>query len=136
MPSIFSKIIAGEIPCEKIYETEKEMAFLDILPVATGHTLVVPKREVLRLEDLTVAEASSLMTAMKIIAKAVSQAYGGVDYNLILNNGPGAGQEVPHVHFHIIPRPEGSFLGFKNRHKYQDGEMRKVGNQIRACIEA
>ncbi len=103
MASIFSRIIQGELPCEKIDETDNEICFLDISPFTEGHTLVIPKREVARFEELSETEALSLMQTMQRVAKAVCKAYGGSDYNIQLNNGPDAGQEVPHVHFHIIP---------------------------------
>ena len=104
MASIFSRIIQGELPCEKIHETDNEICLLDISPFTEGHTLVIPKREVARFEELPETEALSLMHTMQRVSKAVCKAYGGADYNIQLNNGPGAGQEVPHVHFHIIPR--------------------------------
>ena len=134
MASIFTKIIQGEIPCEKIIETDSEIAFLDIMPCAEGHTLVIPKLEVKRLEDLPESEALSLMRTMQHVAKAVSAAFDGIDYNLILNNGANAGQEVEHVHFHVLPRPHGSPRPFHQREKYSEGEMQEVGAKIRNCL--
>ena len=134
MASIFTKIIQGKIPCEKIIETDSEIAFLDIMPCAEGHTLVIPKLEVERLEDLPESEALSLMRTMQHVVKAVSAAFDGIDYNLILNNGANAGQEVEHVHFHVLPRPQGSSRPFHHRAKYSDGEMQEVGAKIRNCL--
>ena len=134
MASIFTKIIQGEIPCEKIIETDSEIAFLDIMPCAEGHTLVIPKLEVKRLEDLPESEALSLMRTMQHVAKAVSAAFDGIDYNLILNNGANAGQEVEHVHFHVLPRPQGSSRPFHQRVKYAEGGMQEVGAKIRNCL--
>ncbi len=134
MSSIFTKIIQGEIPCEKIIETDSEIAFLDIMPCAEGHTLVIPKLEVKRLEDLPESEALSLMRTMQHVAIAVSAAFDGIDYNLILNNGANAGQEVEHVHFHVLPRPLGSSRPFHQRVKYAEGEMQEVGAKIRNCL--
>ena len=131
MASIFTKIIQGEIPCEKIYETNSEIAFLDIMPCAKGHTLVIPKHEVKRLEDLPESEALSLMRTIQYVAKTVSAAFEGIDYNLILNNGANAGQEVEHVHFHVLPRPQGSLRPFHQRANYAEGEMQEVGAKIR-----
>ena len=102
MASIFTKIIQGEIPCEKIIETDAEIAFLDIMPSASGHTLVIPKFEVMRLEDLPETQAISLMRTLQQVAKAVCTAFDGIDYNLILNNGANAGQEVEHIHLSLI----------------------------------
>ena len=134
MASIFTKIIQGEIPCEKIIETDSEFAFLDIMPCAEGHTLVIPKLEVKRLEDLPESEALSLMRTMQHVAKAVSAAFDGIDYNLILNNGANAGQEVEHVHFHVLPRPQGSPRPFHQRVKYGEEGMQEVGAKIRNCL--
>ena len=134
MASIFSRIIQGELPCEKIDETDNEFCLLDISPFTEGHTLVIPKREVARFEELPETEALSLMHTMQRVSKAVCKAYGGADYNIQLNNGPGAGQEVPHVHFHIIPRPDG--LRVPNLGKYADGQMAEVGALVRACLDS
>ena len=134
MASIFTKIIQGEIPCEKIYETNSEIAFLDIMPCAKGHTLVIPKLEVKRLENLPESQALSLMGTIQCVAKAVSSAFDGIDYNLILNNGSNAGQEVEHVHFHVLPRPKGSLRPFHQRSNYAEGEMQEVGAKIRNSL--
>jgi histidine triad (HIT) family protein len=134
MATIFSRIIQGELPCEKIEETEDEICFLDISPLTEGHTLVVPKREVARFEELSKQELLSLMLTIQRVAKAVCKAYGNSDYNIQLNNGPDAGQEVSHVHFHIIPRPGG--LRVPKLGKYADGQMSEVSARIRACLDS
>jgi histidine triad (HIT) family protein len=134
MASIFTKIIQGEIPCEKIIETDSEIAFLDINPCASGHTLVIPKLEVERLEDLPETQTMSLMRTIQQVAKAVSTAFDGIDYNLILNNGVNAGQVIEHVHFHVIPRAEGSPGPFRKHIQYAEGEMQEVGAKIRNCL--
>ena len=134
MASIFTKIIQGEIPCEKIIETDSEIAFLDINPCAEGHTLVIPKLEVERLEDLPETQTMSLMRTIQQVAKAVSTAFDGIDYNLILNNGVNAGQVIEHVHFHVLPRAEGSPGPFRKHIQYAEGEMQEVGAKIRNCL--
>ena len=134
MSTIFTKIIQGDIPCEKIFETDAEIAILDIMPCNEGHTLVIPKLEVARLEDLPETQAISLMRTLQQVAKAVSTAFDGIDYNIILNNGANAGQEVEHVHFHVIPRTEGSHKPFGNHIRYSEGEMQEVGARIRNCL--
>ena len=134
MASIFTKIIQGEIPCEKIIETDSEIAFLDTNPCAAGHTLVIPKLEVERLEDLPETQTMSLMRTIQQVAKAVSTAFDGIDYNLILNNGVNAGQVIKHVHFHILPRTEGSPGPFRKHIQYAEGEMQEVGAKIRNCL--
>ena len=134
MASIFTKIIQGEIPCEKIIETDSEIAFLDINPCAAGHTLVIPKLEVERLEDLPETQTMSLMRTIQQVAKAVSTTFDGIDYNLILNNGVNAGQVIEHVHFHVLPRAEGSPGPFRKHIQYAEGEMQEVGAKIRNCL--
>ena len=134
MASIFTKIIQGEIPCEKIIETNSEIAFLDINPCAEGHTLVIPKLEVERLEDLPETLTMSLIRTIQQVAKAVSTAFDGIDYNLILNNGVNAGQVIEHVHFHVLPRAEGSPGPFRIHIQYAEGEMQEVGAKIRNCL--
>ncbi|MBK9119723.1 MAG: HIT family protein [Phycisphaerales bacterium] len=111
--SIFTKIVAGEIACHRVYEDEHVLAFLDIRPLADGHTLVIPKRSVERLDQLTEDEAAALGRALLRVARRVVTVVGATDYNLLQNNGACAGQEVPHVHFHIIPRHRGDGLGYR-----------------------
>ena len=134
MASIFSKIIEGSIPSIQIDKTENEIAFLDIMPCAEGHTLIVPKKEVERFEDMEPQDTASLMVFLHRISKAVSSALGGVDYNLILNNGVQAGQEVMHVHFHIIPRLERTSRMFGNRKNASTEELQQTADKIRKFL--
>ncbi len=134
MASIFSKIIEGSIPSIQIDETENEIAFLDIMPCAEGHTLIVPKKEVERFEDMDPADAATLMMFLQRVSRAVSSAFGGVDYNLILNNGVQAGQEVMHVHFHIIPRLERTSRMFGNRKIASTEELQQTADKIRKFL--
>ena len=135
MASIFSKIIEGSIPSVRIDETENEIAFLDIMPCAEGHTLIVPKKEVERFEDMEPEDATSLMMFLQRMSKVVSSTFGGVDYNVILNNGVQAGQEVMHVHFHIIPRVERTSRMFGNRKNVSTEELQKTADMIRKFLD-
>lgn len=112
-PTIFTRIVQGDLPCHRVFESPTVLAFLDINPLAPGHTLVIPKREVARLEALPPDEVADLARALIQIAPRVLAAVGATDYNILQNNGPHSGQEVPHVHFHIIPRRAGDGLGFR-----------------------
>jgi histidine triad (HIT) family protein len=103
--TIFSKIIAGQIPCHKVYEDERVLAFLDINPLSRGHTLVVPKEPAETLDQLSDESAAALGRVLPRICRAVIAATGVKQYNVLENNGPGAHQAVFHVHFHIIPKP-------------------------------
>lgn len=98
-PSIFTKIINGEIPSHKIYEDEKTFAFLDIHPAQPGHMLVVPKVQVDRLEDLSNKDYDALMTSVKVLMHHVIDVLGA-DYRACLKL---EGFDVPHAHVHIIP---------------------------------
>ena len=120
--SIFARIVAGEIPCHRVFENEHVLAFLDIRPLAEGHTLVLPKRPVANLEELTPDEAAELGRQLVGLARRIVAATGTEAYNVLLNNGQAAGQEVPHVHFHIIPRRTGDGLGFRWRPQQRSNE--------------
>lgn len=104
MATIFSRIIRGEIPCHKVYEDAHVFAFLDINPVSRGHTLVIPKQEVVTIADLDDEHAAALGRALPRVARAIKQVTGCPAYNLLQNNGELAGQVVMHAHVHLIPR--------------------------------
>ncbi|MEP0847989.1 MAG: HIT family protein [Phycisphaerae bacterium] len=111
--TIFTRIIRGAIPCHRVFENERVLAFLDINPLAEGHTLVVPKRQVERLDQLPPEEAAEIARHLGRIAARIVSVTGAEGYNVLQNNGRAAGQEVPHVHFHIIPRRAGDGLGYR-----------------------
>ena len=102
--TIFTKILSGEIPSHKVYEDERVYAFLDIGPLSEGHTLVIPKEAKAFLHELSDESMAALGRALPRISRAVMQATGCENYNVLQNNGAPAGQAVFHVHFHIIPR--------------------------------
>jgi histidine triad (HIT) family protein len=103
--TIFGKILSGAIPCHKVYEDEQVFAFLDINPLSLGHTLVVPKEPAQTLDALSDESAAALGRVLPRICRAVIAVTGVSDYNVLENNGAAAHQVVPHVHFHIIPKP-------------------------------
>ena len=110
--TIFSKILRNEIPCHRVYEDDDVIAFLDINPIARGHTLVIPREPAERLEQLSEDAAAAIGRVLPRIARAVLAATGTTDWNLLQNNGAAAHQAVFHVHFHIIPKhADGSGLG-------------------------
>ena len=102
---IFCKIIAGEIPCHKVYEDDRVLAFLDVGPLSAGHVLVIPKTHAVQLDDLADEDAGAIGTVLPRLTRAVSAATGTKAYNVLQNNGEAAGQVVMHVHFHLIPKP-------------------------------
>jgi len=131
MPSIFTQIIRRELPGEFVYETEREAAFLDLFPASDGHTLVVPKLEVARFDELPPDHLTSLMHAVQLVAKGVTRAMGTPHYVLRNNNGAPAGQVVFHVHFHIMPRWEGVAM---DKRRIEPEKMREFGQRIRAAL--
>jgi histidine triad (HIT) family protein len=106
--TLFGKIIAGVIPCHKVYEDERVFAFLDINPLTRGHTLVIPKEPAETLDKLSDESAAALGRVLPRLCRAVMAATGVSQYNVLENNGSGAHQAVFHVHFHIIPKPNQS----------------------------
>jgi len=110
--TIFGKIIRGEIPCHRVYEDEQVLAFLDVNPIARGHTLVIPKEPRVTLDQLSDDSAAAIGRVLPRIARAVLAATGARAYNVLQNNGAQAHQAVMHVHFHIIPKwDDGTGLG-------------------------
>lgn len=104
---IFCRIIRGEIPSYKIYEDERTLAFLDINPSALGHTLIIPKAHVTRIEDLSEEDAEALFRTLHRLVGGIQDAMEVPSSTIGINNGPESGQEVPHVHIHVIPRTRG-----------------------------
>ena len=104
---IFCRIIRGEIPSYKIYEDERTLAFLDISPSAPGHTLIIPKAHVARVEDLPQEDAEALFNTLHGLVGGIQDAIEVPSSTIGINNGPESGQEVPHVHIHVIPRTRG-----------------------------
>lgn len=104
--TIFSKIISGAIPCHRVYEDERVLSFLDIAPLAPGHTLVIPKEPARTLDELSEESAAALGRVLPRICRAVKRVTGVAAYNLLQNNESLAHQAVFHVHFHIIPKPD------------------------------
>ncbi len=127
---IFCKIIKGEIPCSKIYENDKIMAFLDIMPVNKGHTLVVPKEHYETILDLPDDLLNELIVSTKKISKAVMKGVNADGFNIGVNTKEAAGQIIMHAHLHIIPRFSNDGLKSWPQSKYAEGEMDKVRESI------
>lgn len=132
---IFCKIIRGEIPCHKVYEDDDVLVFLDISPVNPGHTLVIPKKHYDDLIQLPETEAQLLIAKIKKIAPAVISGVGAKAFNLNLNNGKISGQEVAHVHWHIVPRFEGDGRQLWHGQPYGAGEAEAILEKIKNLIK-
>jgi histidine triad (HIT) family protein len=128
--TIFSKILRGEIPCHRVYEDDLVFAFLDINPLSPGHTLVIPKEPAATIDKLSDESAAAIGRVLPRLSRAVLQATGASEYNILQNNGPGAHQAVFHVHFHIIPKlADGRGLGVG----WKPGKL--DGNEAKALAE-
>ncbi len=104
--TIFTKIIAGDIPCHKVYEDDLVLAFLDIGPLSEGHTLVIPKEPAVTLDALSDESAAAIGRVLPRLCRALKQVTGSGAMNVLQNNELLAHQVVEHVHFHIIPKPD------------------------------
>jgi histidine triad (HIT) family protein len=131
--TLFTKIIRGEIPCHKVYEDDRVLAFLDIGPLSLGHTLVIPKEAVATLDELSDESAAAIGRVLPRLCRAVMKATGCTAYNILQNNGMAAHQAVFHVHFHIIPRYSQSGLGIQWPAGHLDQEK---GQELAAKIAA
>ena len=131
MPSIFSKIIEGEIPSYKVAEDEKHFAFLDINPLQPGHTLVVPKREIDYIFDLSDQEISDLTVFAKKIARAMGKVLTCERIGMSV-----VGLEVPHVHIHLIPIDKVSDMNFgRPAAELSKEEMQNMADRISGAME-
>jgi len=129
MPSIFTRIIDGEIPCHKIMEDEGHIAFLDLNPVKPGHTLVVPKKEINYIFDMDDRSLGALMAFAKRVAVPLHKATKPIKVGIMV-----AGLEVPHVHIHLIPITGVGDLNFKLATRATPEELAAMAARIRAEI--
>ena len=132
---VFCKIIKGDIPCSKVYEDEDTLAFLDIAPNNPGHTLVITKEHHETMLDTPDELLCKLIAAVKNVALGVKKATGCLGFNIAQNNYKMAGQLVPHIHFHIIPRVEGDGFKFWPHKEYAEGEMEEWRNKIAEALK-
>ena len=107
MTCVFCSIAAGDRPSRTVYESDGVIAFLDVNPLAEGHTLVIPREHHERLTDMPESVAVEVMDGIYHVTDAVEEAVGAEATTIAFNNGRAAGQEVPHVHGHVIPRWNG-----------------------------
>jgi histidine triad (HIT) family protein len=128
---IFCKIVRADIPSYKVYEDDYTLAFLDIAPVSKGHTLVIPKKHYVNFEDIPEEELSAVIKTVKRVGRMLKENFGVVGYNTQVNNDSIAGQIIPHIHFHLIPREEGDGLELWPQGGYDPGEAGEIAKKIR-----
>ncbi len=128
---LFCKIIAGEIPCTKVYEDETVLAFLDIHPVNIGHTLIIPKTHAANLYDTPDITLAHMMSVTKKLSIAIKSALNTDGINIEMNNDSVAGQIIFHAHMHIVPRFLGDgFTHWNGARGYRESEMAEVAQKI------
>jgi len=132
--NIFAKILRGEIPCVKVYEDDRTLAFMDVMPQAEGHTLIVPKEPAENVLDLSEDGMAAMMATTQKIARAVYKALDPDGIVLTQFNGAAAGQSVFHVHFHVIPRKAGNVLAPHARGMVDAKILEPVAAKIRSAL--
>lgn len=128
---IFCKIVEGDLPSYKVYEDTEVLAFLDIMPNNHGHTLVIPKKHYANFEEIPEELLAKVILVTKKVGKAIKDGLGVKGYNVCQNNDPVAGQMVPHLHFHVIPRIEGDGFEAWPQTPYPEGEDQKTLEKIK-----
>jgi len=135
MTCIFCEIVQGKKDGYFIYEDENYVAFLDIYPIDTGHSLVMPREHFEKITDMTAEKVGELFSKIPKIAKAVIEATKADAFSVAQNNGRAAKQIVPHVHIHIIPRYESRETIWTRREIAKENELKILAERIRKCIK-
>ncbi len=134
MDCIFCNIVSGKIPARKIHETLKSIAFLDAFPLIKGHTLVIPKTHYTKIQEMTESDNADLFETVRILTGKIERL--APSSLVAVHNGKESGQEIPHVHVHIIPRRQEDGAGpvhsmFTKRPKLSDGELAEIENILK-----
>lgn len=132
--NIFAKILRGEIPSTRVYETDDVVAFMDVMPQGTGHTLVVPKAPSRNLLDAKPETLANLIQVVQKIAQAVKKAFNADGVTVMQFNEPASGQTVYHLHFHVIPRFEGVALKAHTGQMEDAAVLSANAEKIRAAL--
>ena len=134
--NIFAKILRGEIPAHKVYEDEHTLAFMDVMPQADGHTLIVPKAPAENLFELEAAMAGAVMRTTQWVASGVRRAFNADGITLMQFNGAVAGQTVFHFHMHVIPRYAEQPLRSHGRAMAEPRILEEHARMIRAALSS
>ena len=133
--NIFARILRRELPCHKVYEDDHTLAFMDVMPQADGHTLVIPKAAGVGLLDTPTDALQAVIATTQRVARAVKTALNAPGVMIVQLNGAPAGQTVFHLHFHIIPRSEGLQLKFHARDMEKPEVLAAMAAKIKAALE-
>ncbi|MFZ1076811.1 MAG: HIT domain-containing protein [Nitrosotalea sp.] len=134
MDCIFCNIVSGKIPARKIHETLKSIAFLDAFPLTKGHTLVIPKTHYTKIQEMTESDNADLFETVRILTGKIERL--APSSLVAVHNGKESGQEIPHVHVHLIPRRQEDGAGpvhsmFTKRPKLSDSELAEIENILK-----
>ena len=132
--NIFARILRGELPKVAVHEDDLTLAFMDIMPSVEGHTLVITKELAEGILDLSPEGASALIRTTQKVAKAVKKAFAAPGIMLVQLNGAAAGQSIPHIHFHVLPRSEGLDLKLHGRGMVKPENLEPIAAKIRAAL--
>jgi len=135
MNCIFCKIVKGEIPSYKIYENSRILAFLDIAPVNKGHALIIPKDHYENIYDIPENLLKEMISAVKKISMAIKKSVDADGISIAQSNESSAGQVVPHLHFHIMPRFRNDGLKLWPQGSYDEGEMQEYMDKIKREVQ-
>jgi histidine triad (HIT) family protein len=134
--NIFAKILRGDLPCFTVYEDQQTLAFMDIMPQSPGHVLVIPKKPSTNMLTIAEEDVVAVMRTTHKIAPSIRKAMGAEGFMVVQLNGSEAGQTVPHLHMHIVPRQGGIDIGFHARDVEDMDELAAIGEKIAAQISA
>ena len=134
MDCIFCKIISGQIPSRKVYETQSSLAFLDAFPLTRGHVLVIPKAHYVKIQELSKSDTADLFEMVRLVSSKIERL--APSSLIAVHNGKESGQEIPHVHVHIIPRNSKDGVGpvhnmFTKRPNLNDKEFDEITDTLR-----
>lgn len=132
--NIFARILRGELPKIAVYEDHLTLAFLDIMPATDGHTLVIPKEAAETIHDISPEGAAATIRTTQKVAAAVKKAFAAPGIMLVQLNGAEAGQSVPHLHFHILPRAHGLDMTMHGRAMADPKTLAPIAEKIRAAL--
>ncbi|MFL5131395.1 MAG: HIT family protein [Microvirga sp.] len=134
--NVFAKILRGELPCQKVYETDRVLAFMDVMPRGDGHVLVIPKTKARNLLDVEPDDLAELAKAVQIVGKAAKKALSADGLTIQQFNESAGGQVVFHIHFHVLPRFEGVALKPHTGQIEKPEVLEDLASKIRAALPA
>ena len=136
MDCVFCKIVAGEIPSQKVWEGERCIAILDLFPLNKGHVLILPRDHYERLAEIPPDVWQEMAQVALEVARGVVKAFSPDGYHLLMNNGEASGQEIAHAHLHVIPRFYDDGVKFGWRHlQYEEEEFKEYADKLRKALK-